>query len=142
MKLIDALRGMNLQRQQALDRDEGWIKYARRGLAGIVPETGNVSPAAESRRLAFDLAGAGNINDAVKALSDRLADKEPETRAAVLQALMWLVQGDPAAARQLVPLIPKLEQQVAADRGRQDYAATNEQLRRLITEVRRRGEQA
>jgi HEAT repeat protein len=80
--------------------------------------------------------------EAVKALSDHLTDKEPETRAAVLQALMWLVQGNAAAARQLVPMLPKLEQQVAADRGRQDYAATNEQLRRLITEVRRRGEQA
>jgi HEAT repeat protein len=80
--------------------------------------------------------------EAVKPLSDHLTDKEPETRAAVLQALMWLVQGNPASARQLVPMIPKLEQQVSSDRGRQDYAATNEQLRRLITEVRRRGEQA
>ena len=79
---------------------------------------------------------------AVKPLSEHLADKEPETRAAVLQALMWLVQGDTAAARQLVPIIPKLEQQVSADRGRQDYAATSEQLRRLITAVRRRAEQA
>ena len=49
---------------------------------------------------------------------------------------------DTAAARQLVPIIPKLEQQVSADRGRQDYAATSEQLRRLITAVRRRAEQA
>lgn len=93
------------------------------------------------QRAALELGRMGKA-EAVKPLSDRLSDKEPETRAAVLQALMWLVQGDTAAARQLVPLIPKLEQQVAADRGRQDYAATNEQLRRLITEVRRRGEQA
>jgi hypothetical protein len=55
---------------------------------------------------------------------------------------MWLVQGDTAAARQLVPMLPRLEQQVSGDRGRQDYAATSEQLRRLITEVRRRAEQA
>lgn len=93
------------------------------------------------QRAALELGRMGK-SEAVKPLSDRLADKEPETRAAVLQALMWLVQGDAAAARQLVPLLPRLEQQVIADRGRQDYAATNEQLRRLITEVRRRGEQS
>ena len=81
-------------------------------------------------------------SEAVKPLGEHLADKEPETRAAVLQALMWLVQGDTAAARQLVPTLPRLEQQVSGDRGRQDYAATSEQLRRLITEVRRRAEQA
>jgi hypothetical protein len=81
-------------------------------------------------------------SEAVKPLGEHLADKEPETRAAVLQALMWLVQGDTAAARQLVPMLPRLEQQVSGDRGRQDYAATSEQLRRLITEVRRRAEQA
>jgi HEAT repeat protein len=93
------------------------------------------------QRAALELGRMGK-SEAVKPLSEHLADKEPETRAAVLQALMWLVQGDAAAARQLVPLLPKLEQQVSSDRGRQDYAATSEQLRRLITAVRRRAEQA
>ncbi len=93
------------------------------------------------QRAALELGRLGK-GQAVTTLAEHLGDKEPETRAAVLQALMWLVQGDSGAARQLVPLLPKLEQQVAADRGRQDYVATNEQLRRLITEVRRRGEQA
>jgi HEAT repeat protein len=93
------------------------------------------------QRAALELGRMGK-SDAVKALADHLADKEPETRAAVLQALMWLVQGDAAAAEQLGPMLPRLEQQVAADRGRQDYAATSEQLRRLITEVRRRGGRA
>jgi thioredoxin-like negative regulator of GroEL len=93
------------------------------------------------QRAALELGRMGK-SEAVKPLGDHLADKEPETRAAVLQALMWLVQGDASAARQLVPMLPKLEQQVSTDRGRQDYAATSEQLRRLITEVRRRGEQA
>jgi HEAT repeat protein len=93
------------------------------------------------QRAALELGRMGKSN-AVKALADHLADKEPETRAAVLQALMWLVQGDAAAATQLGPMLPKLEQQVAGDRGRADYAATSEQLRRLITEVRRRGGQA
>jgi len=93
------------------------------------------------QRAALELGRMGK-SEAVKPLTERLSDKEPETRAAVLQALMWLVQGDTAAARQLVPLLPRLEQQVSTDRGRQDYAATNEQLRRLVIEVRRRGEQA
>lgn len=56
--------------QQALDRDESWIKFARSGLAGIVPATGHVSAAATSRRLAFDQAVAGDVNAAVRALSD------------------------------------------------------------------------
>jgi HEAT repeat protein len=90
------------------------------------------------QRAALELGRMGKA-DAVKSLSEHLSDKEPETRAAVLQALFWLVQHDPAAAKQLQPLVPKLEQQYAADRGRQDYAATNEELRRLTTEVRRRG---
>jgi HEAT repeat protein len=93
------------------------------------------------QRAALELGRMGK-SEAVKPLGEHLADKEPETRAAVLQALMWLVQGDTAAARQLVPMLPRLEQQVSGDRGRQDYAATSEQLRRLITEVRRRAEQA
>jgi HEAT repeat protein len=93
------------------------------------------------QRAALELGRLGKAS-AVGPLAEHLSDKEPETRAAVLQALMWLVQGDAAAARQLRPMLPKLEQQVASDRGRQDYAATNEELRRLITEVRRRGEQA
>ena len=93
------------------------------------------------QRAALELGRMGK-SAAVKPLSDHLSDREPETRAAVLQALMWLVQAEPAAAQQLVPLIPKLEQQFAADRGRADYAATNEELRRLVTEVRRRGGQA
>ena len=93
------------------------------------------------QRAALELGRLGK-STAVPKLAEHLGAKEPETRAAVLQALMWLVQGDVAAARQLMPMVPKLEQQVAADRGRQDYAATSEELRRLIVEVRRRGEQA
>ena len=89
------------------------------------------------QRAALELGRMGKP-EAVKALSDHLLDKEPETRAAVLQALFWLVQRDPGAAKQLQPMVPKLEQQYASDRGRQDYAATNEELRRLTTEVRRR----
>ncbi|MGZ6132713.1 MAG: HEAT repeat domain-containing protein, partial [Myxococcaceae bacterium] len=93
------------------------------------------------QRAALELGRLGKP-EAVAKLAEHLGDKEPETRAAVLQGLMWLVQGNSAAARQLMPMVPKLEQQVGADRGRQDYAATSEELRRLIVEVRRRGEQA
>ena len=68
------------------------------------------------QRAALELGRTGK-SEAVKPLGDHLADKEPETRAAVLQALMWLVQGDAAAARQLVPLLPRLEQQVSVRPG-------------------------
>src|SRR5678816_2209981 len=44
------------------------------------------------QRAALELGRMGK-SEAVKPLSEHLADKEPETRAAVLQALMWLVQG-------------------------------------------------
>ena len=119
------------------------LKAAARCKAAVECWTGRLGdPEGPVRqRAALELGRLGK-SEAVGPLSERLADKEPETRAAVLQALMWLVQGDTAAARTLVPLLPKLEQQIAADRGRQDYAATNEQLRRLVTEVRRRAEQA
>lgn len=93
------------------------------------------------QRAALELGRLGK-SEVVSRLADTLTVKEPETRAAALQALMWLVQGDAAAARLLVPMVPRLEQQVAADRGRQDYVTTSEELRRLIVEVRRRAEQA
>jgi HEAT repeat protein len=93
------------------------------------------------QRAALELGRLGKF-EAVAKLADHIGAKEAETRAAVLQALMWLVQGDVAAARQLMPMLSRFDQQVATDRGRQDYAATSEELRRLIVEVRRRGEQA
>jgi HEAT repeat protein len=89
------------------------------------------------QRAALELGRMGKAQ-AVKPLVEHLSDREPETRAAVLQALMWLVQSDAAAAKQLLPILPKLEQQYSADRGKQDYLATNEELRRLMVEVRRK----
>jgi HEAT repeat protein len=90
------------------------------------------------QRAALELGRMGKA-EAVKPLVDHLSDREPETRAAVLQGLMWLVRSGAGAAKQMVPLLPMLEQQYARDRGKQDYLATNEELRRLMVEVRRQG---
>lgn len=89
---------------QALNRDEGWIKYARSALAGIVPTTGKVSPAASSRRQAFDLAVAGDIGGAVKSLSDAV-NATPDVRQQgwlLEQQAVYVDLVDPARAQQVL----------------------------------------
>lgn len=90
--------------KQALNRDPGWVKYARSGLAGIPAAAGHVSPTAVHRREAFDLATAGNINGAVKQLSLAVeATEDPREQGWLLeQQATYLDYLDPERAQSVL----------------------------------------
>lgn len=90
--------------RQALDRDPGWVKFARTGLAAIPAAVGHVSPAANSRRAAFDLAAAGDINGAVKKLSAGVAETPDGRQQGWLleQQATYLDQIDPEGAQKVL----------------------------------------
>ena len=60
--------------RQALDRDPGWVTYARRGLTHVAPSPGHVGAAATARRIAFDRAAAGDLAGAAAALTEGIAN--------------------------------------------------------------------
>lgn len=90
--------------QQALSRDAGWVRYARSGLAAIPPATGRVSPAASHRRMAFDLAVAGDVNGAARTLSSAVAVTSDERQRGWLleQQATYLDQIDPERAQEVL----------------------------------------
>lgn len=87
---------------QALERDPGWVKFARHGMASITPALGHVSAAASYRRTAFELAAAGNIAGAADTLSDAIAaTSDPREQGWLLeQQATYLDYLDPARAQE------------------------------------------
>jgi HEAT repeat protein len=73
------------------------------------------------------------------ALAQLVDDADAETRMAALQGLSWLVRSGTAAALSLKDSLPKLEQRLADDKGKQEYLAASEALKRLLADIRRRG---
>lgn len=90
--------------RQALERDPGWVKFARHGLAAIAPAVGHVSPAASHRRTAFELATDGNIAGAVKELGEAIgATSDPRQKGWLLeQQATYIDQLDPARAQEVL----------------------------------------
>ncbi|WP_228541652.1 helicase C-terminal domain-containing protein [Nocardia sp. XZ_19_369] len=60
--------------KQSLNRDPGWVTYARRGLAHVEPSPGHVSTAAIARRTAFDRAVGGDLTGASAALTEAISN--------------------------------------------------------------------
>ena len=90
------------------------------------------------QRAALEIGRSGHAEYATT-LAQMVGESDAETRMAVLQGLSWLVKGGTAAAMALKDVVPKLEQRLAEDRGKQDYVAATEALRRLLVDVNRRG---
>lgn len=90
--------------RQALERDPSWVRFARQGLAAITPTVGHVSPAAAHRRTAFELATAGNITAAVKALGDAATlTADPRQQGWLLeQQATYIDQYEPARAQEVL----------------------------------------
>jgi HEAT repeat protein len=90
------------------------------------------------QRAALEIGRSGHAEFATT-LAQSVDEADAETRIAVLQGLSWLVKGGTAAAMALKDMVPKLEQRLADDKGKQDYVAATEALRRLLVDIRRRG---
>jgi HEAT repeat protein len=90
------------------------------------------------QRAALEIGRSGHAEFATK-LAESIDETDAETRIAVIQGLSWLVKGGTAAAMALKDVVPKFEQRLADDKGKQDYLAASEALRRLLVDIRRRG---
>jgi HEAT repeat protein len=90
------------------------------------------------QRAALEIGRSGHAEFATT-LAQSIDEADAETRIAVIQGLSWLVKGGTAAAMALQDMLPKFEQRLADDKGKQDYLAASEALRRLVVDIRRRG---
>ncbi len=89
-------------------------------------------------RAALELGRAGKAEHA-ELLAQRISDDNVEARAAAIQALDWLIEGDPAAATAARKHLTTLDQQLDKDRSRTDYQGVNEDLRRVSVKLHRKG---
>lgn len=96
-------------------------------------------PSAPVRQRAALEIGRSGHGELAPVLAKALDEADAETRMALLQGLSWLVQGGTAAAMSLKDQVPRLEQRLADDKGKQDYLAASDALRRLLVDIRRRG---
>jgi HEAT repeat protein len=91
------------------------------------------------RRAALELGRAGSVAHA-DALVARIGERNTETRAAVIQALDWMVEGNKDAGARVRAALPKLSEQLEQERGRTEFMKVNEDLRRLVVRLERSGE--
>jgi hypothetical protein len=89
------------------------------------------------QRAALEIGRSGHAEFAT-ALASAIDDADAETRIAIIQGLFWLVKDGTAAAMALKDALPKLDQRLAEDKGKQDYLAASDALRRLLVDIRRR----
>jgi HEAT repeat protein len=87
-------------------------------------------------RAALEL-GRGGQAGHVGALAGRVAGKDLEARSALLQSLDWLVGDSKEAAAQARQALPRLQAQLAEEKGHSRYLKVNEDLRRLIFRLER-----
>ncbi|MEX8057042.1 helicase C-terminal domain-containing protein [Microbacterium sp. 16-032] len=92
--------------QQALDRDPGWVRYAKSGLRGIAPEPARISTPAVAERRAFDRVLLGDTSGGVKLLREAAAScDDPKRKGQLLeQAGAYVDPVDPVQAQQLLAL--------------------------------------
>ena len=89
------------------------------------------------QRAALEIGRSGHAEFATT-LAQAMDEADAETRIAIIQGLSWLVKSGTAAAMALQDSLPKLEQRLADDKGKQDYLAASDALRRLVVDIRRR----
>ncbi|WP_224366024.1 HEAT repeat domain-containing protein [Hyalangium versicolor] len=87
-------------------------------------------------RAALELGRTGNPQHAA-AMAGRLSEKDPETRAALVQALDWMVGDSKESAAKAREALPKIEAQLADEKGNRTFADVNEDLRRLAFRLER-----
>jgi HEAT repeat protein len=87
-------------------------------------------------RAALELGRSGNAQHAA-AMAGRLSEKDLDTRFALIQGLDWLVGDSKEAATQVREALPKLQAQLAEEKGNSHFVKVNEDLRRLLFRLER-----
>jgi HEAT repeat protein len=81
-------------------------------------------------RAALELGRTGSAQHAA-AMAARLSEKDLEARFALIQALDWLVGDSKEAAAKAREALPKIQAQLAEEKGNSHFIKVNEDLRRL-----------
>lgn len=81
--------------------------------------------------------GRSNNAAAIADLTKRLAEKNLDTRLAIIQATDWLVHDNKDAAKKAQEVLPALEKQIADEKGKTEFVKVNEDLRRLFVKIKR-----
>lgn len=87
-------------------------------------------------RAALELGRTGNPQH-VTALVERLSEKNLEARMALIQGLDWLVTDSKEAASKARESLPKIQAQLADEKGNSTFVNVNEDLRRLAFRIER-----
>lgn len=87
-------------------------------------------------RAALELGRSGNPQHTA-ALAERLSEKNLDARMALIQGLDWLVGGSQEAAAKARESLPKIQSQLANEKGNSEFVNVNEDLRRLAFRLER-----
>lgn len=87
-------------------------------------------------RAALELGRSGSPQ-AAAAMAGRLNEKDLDTRFALIQALDWMVGDSKEAATKLHEALPKIQSQLANEKGDSNFVKVNEDLRRLAFRLER-----
>jgi len=87
-------------------------------------------------RAALELGRSGNPQHAA-ALAGRLSEKDLDARFALIQSLDWLVGDSKEAATKAREVLPKIQAQLAEEKGNSNFIKVNEDLRRLAFRLER-----
>ncbi|HYI00339.1 HEAT repeat domain-containing protein [Hyalangium sp.] len=87
-------------------------------------------------RAALELGRSGSPQHAA-AMAERLAEKDLDARFALIQALDWLVGDSKEAATKAREALPKIQAQLAEEKGNSHFIKVNEDLRRLVFRLER-----
>jgi HEAT repeat protein len=144
VKECDDYGGDGCQTPEALGtkRAEEILRY---GKALEVAKACSVDPACWAQKLedkeprvveraALELGRKGDPKH-VAAMAGRLGEKDLDTRFAVIQALDWMVGDSKEAATQAREALPKIQAQLAEEKGNSHFIKVNEDLRRLVARL-------
>lgn len=92
--------------RQALDRDQGWVRYALNALRNVPPAPGRVTADATAKREAFTVAANGDYKGARERIAAAIVDWVPASTAGILLELQatYADLSDPALGQQTLAL--------------------------------------
>jgi HEAT repeat protein len=91
---------------------------------------------AVAERAALELGRSGSPQHAA-AMAERLSEKDLDVRSALIQALDWMVGDSKEAAAKARESLPKIQAQLADEKGSSKYVGVDEDLRRLAFRLER-----